>query len=255
MTENLELTTQPPAAIEKRLAGHKKNILAYVNGVNRSGAQLFGYAFLAGREMNLAAEVLPHGKLLPWMDENFPKLSKGTIDNWRAFATNINGHFARLTKLKPLQLKKTFSETEQSLILETIPKVMDGQGMIDFNRACKFLDAPAPAGGLHPSTDATQEFLKEKFPDHAGKSYAELPTHIKAQVRKHVLRQPHSKNAVDQSKAANKAVENRTNMLNAWATEASGTFLDQCDRATLKAFEEARLALGRAIEKAQEKRK
>jgi hypothetical protein len=247
------LTTQPTAEVEKKLAAHKKNITAYANGVRVSGAQLFGYAFLAGREMNQAAELLPHGKLMPWLEENFPDLSRKTTDNWREFAVNINDALPDFAKLKPLQLKKTFSKAERQTILEAIPKVLDGQGMIEFNRACKFLKEPELVGGLNPTVDTVQEFLKEHFPDLVGKAYAELPAHVKAQIRKQVLGRKRKPNAQDQIKAANDTVQTRIGFLTQWTADTAP--LDACDRATLKELEEARLALGRVISSALEKRK
>jgi hypothetical protein len=253
MSDKLQLTTQPTAEVEKKLAAHKKNITAYANGVTRSGAQLFGYAFMAGREMNLAADILPHGQLIPWLTENFPDVPRPTAHRWRDFASAIGEKLGSVSNYKPLLLKKTFNKKEQAEILSAVPEIMDGQTMVEFMRAGKFLKEPELVGGLNPSVDTVQEFLREKFPDLVGKAYAELPAHVKAQIRKQVLGRKRKPNAQDQIKAANETVQTRIGFLTQWTADTAP--LDACDRATLKELEEARLALGRVISSALEKRK
>lgn len=148
---NLQLSPSLPAATEKQLETHIKNIRLYATGVARSGAQFFGYAFLAGREINKAAEILPHGELLPWIKQNFPDVSESATRTWRGFAEKLEAKFATVANLPPLlkgpnKPKKTFSEKECSVITEVVNEAMDGNGMMEFMRGNKLLREPkAPA--------------------------------------------------------------------------------------------------------------
>lgn len=186
----LELVSPATAHDEKQLEAHKKNIRVFADGVTRSGAQLYGYAFLAGREMNLAAQKLPHGNLLPWIQENFPDLSNGTVGRWRTFATDVEAKFPTVGNLKPMLLlgtgkaKKTFSKKEQEEILKVVPEMMDGKGMVEFMRDAKLLREPQEDGGYRPNKEALKAFLKEFHPDLADTAYDALPEKIQKEFRK-----------------------------------------------------------------------
>jgi hypothetical protein len=156
MIETLQLTTQGNAAAEKNLDAHKKNIRIYVDGVHRSGAQLFGYAFLAGREMNLAAEALPHGQMGKWLKANFPDITHPTEVRWRSFAKDLEAKFATVANLKPLQLKKSFTKKDQATILAAVPDLLDGQGMVEFMQSAKLLREPKLTGGDRTLFDKDQ---------------------------------------------------------------------------------------------------
>jgi hypothetical protein len=216
-TEKLELTTQADAATEKRLEAHKKNIGNYRNGVRRYGAGLFGYSFLAGREMNLVAELLPHGKLLPWIAENFPDLAKGTVDNWRNFAKALESKIPTVGNLKPLAAKKSFNKKEQLAILDAIPEILNGQGMIEFTRACGFTKPESLRGG---DTSA------------AGRR---IPT------------------ADEEREHYNGIMAYKINTLREWCIESREDL--GCDAQHLAAFENARLDLGRHLASVKHKRK
>jgi hypothetical protein len=151
-----ELMPAPSAAVEKRLAAHKKNLAAYVKGMQSGAAQLFGYRFLAGREMLMARELLPHGELRSWVEEQFPGISERTSRNWMAFAEAVLAKTATVADLKsvagPLQLdsgKVRFSAKEHSLIARLVPDIMDGAGMVEFMREARLLKEP-PKATHHP---------------------------------------------------------------------------------------------------------
>lgn len=165
-----ELAQPLPAATEKQLELHKKNIRLYTDGVRRSGAQFFGYAFLAGREINLAAELLPHGELLPWIQQNFPAVSEPATRIWRNFSKELESKFVTITNLptagllkNPTKPKKSFSEKECSLITETVNKVMDGKGMMEFMRGCKLLREPKAHTHTPPKPLSPEEITKAEL--------------------------------------------------------------------------------------------
>lgn len=162
-----ELVTPLPAATEKQLELHKKNIRVYATGVARSGAQMFGYAFLAGNEMNDAAKLLPHGDLLPWIKENFPEISRTTSQNWRQFADDVRaklptvGNLAKSNLLaNPTKPKTKFTEKECTALAAVVREAMDGKGMLEFMREAKFLRDVEDAGGFRPSEEKFQKWLK-----------------------------------------------------------------------------------------------
>ncbi len=227
MSNKLELTHSLSAEAEKKLAVHKKNIRAYANGVDRSGAQLFGYAFLAGNEMNLAADILPHGQLLAWIENSFPDLSNGTVGRWRNFADTVKAKFPTVGNLKPLQLKKKFSKVEQEEILKAIPQIMDGQGMVEFMRSCKLLNEPKPIGGD----------TRQTLPDGS-----------------HPPAPPRKPNAQEQAQAADETVRVIYGGYLKTLIEDRENFI-LCKLSAINELEDLRLALGRKIEAVKKERK
>ena len=109
-------------------------------------------------------------------------------------------------------------------------------------------------GGLRLNAQHVEEFLKAKYPKFAGTPYEQLPTHVKAAVRKYCLNKGRSSNASDQIAGANSEIETRIALMMSWAQETDHT-VDSCDKPHLKSYEEARRALGRKIESALERRK
>jgi hypothetical protein len=183
-----ELVPAQDAATEKALATHKKNIKVYADGVRRSGAQLFGYAYLAGREMNLAKELLPHGQFEKWISNTFQDLSENTTKNWRNFATAIEDKRPTVGLLNGEKLeltgKKKFNKAQEAAICKLVLEIMDGMGMVEFMRASRFLKEPTPAGGFRPNAEKLEAWLKENHPELAGKKWEELPENIKREFQK-----------------------------------------------------------------------
>lgn len=253
-----ELVPQADAATEKQLAAHKKNIGVYASGVQKSSAQFFGYAFLAGHEMAQAKQIVEHGNkpgskgFENWLKENFPALSYRTAARWLEFAELFSARLAEKTAtvaeigFKPLHLKKSFSKKEQQAILELVPEVMDGAGMIEFMQDCKLLREPKEDGGVRLDAAKLEAWLKEHHPELAGKSFDELPKKIQNAALR-ALRKPRTVTAEDQKEAADFVVEQRADSIRAWAGDEEN--LKLCSRAKLKELEDARLALGRTIEK------
>jgi hypothetical protein len=155
----LELESPRNAATEKALAAHKKNVTTYLTGVRRSGAQLYGYMYLVGREINRAKEVLEHGELTKWVLDTF-NLPQQTQNRWRQLAEEIDAKLPTVGVLKGkgllLSPKKNFSKQEVETILKVIPEVMEGKNPTDFLRDCKLVKEPQ-APTYHPPKQVSAE--------------------------------------------------------------------------------------------------
>jgi hypothetical protein len=251
-----ELLAPADTAAEKQLDVHKKNIRVYSTGVLRSGAQMCGYAFLAGNEMNAAAALLPHGDLTPWLKQNFPEVSERTARNWRGFAETLNEKFKSATvadfknaKLltSPTKPKKSFTEKECAALSAAVREAMDGKGMIEFLRDAKLVEEEKEQGGVRVSNEKLQAWLKEHHPDLVGKTIDELPKKIQNAALRDIRRENPSNTAVDQAQAANDVVEERTTTLIGWTEDEDN--LKLCTIAKLRALEKARVELGHHIQK------
>lgn len=131
---------------------HEINIRAFLAGQRVGAAQQFGYAYLAGRELLQAKDALPHGNagdrslgLKRWVQSHFPKWSYRTATNWMEFARCINDHkeAVALFKKRPLLLRKNkLTVKDRATILEAVPLVMDGKGMLRFMRETRLLADP-----------------------------------------------------------------------------------------------------------------
>jgi len=255
--KKFELLASLAPEAEKALAGHKKNIKVYADGVRRSGAQLFGYAYLAGREMNLAKEILPRGQFEKWIEASFPNIAENTSKNWRNFANAIESQRPTVGLLSAEHLqgkaKKKLSKTEEKSVLEIIPQVMDGMGMVEFMRACKFLPEPTPAGGFRPDAEKLEAWLKKNHPEHAGKSWEQLPQEIRDAAPKEELMGDRTPKAATEKESADYVVGRTAEQL--LVVVQSETYLKACSMAQLNALEEARLELGRKIAAIKAERK
>ena len=145
---------------EKKLATAKKQISAYIKGINKAGRQLFGYAYLAGAKMNATKELLPHGQFEKWVEANFSDMTDKTARNWRNFALAIdekaNLKRETVSLLTDSTGKGKLTKSNEKTIFEIVPEVMDGMSMMEFMRSCKFLKEPEKPT-YHPQKPVSAE--------------------------------------------------------------------------------------------------
>jgi hypothetical protein len=149
MNQKLEVI---PKSIAEKLEAHAKVIHTLIAAQRRGAAEQFGYAFLAGRALLQAKAIVPNGNLKTphagfkrWVDANFPEITMRTAENWMAFAESIMAHAHLSATNSSLQLGSIdLNEQSHESILQLIPEVMDGKGMMRFMRECRLLRAPAP---------------------------------------------------------------------------------------------------------------
>ena len=165
-TSEVEVTQADTIA---KLHEHKKKISTYLVGEKKGAAELFGYAFLAGREMLLAKDTIAHGNagdpnagLMQWMKLEFPKLAYRTCGKRMVFAREVIKAAEALPprKKRPLQLDSA-TEKNFDAILKLMPAVMDGKSMSEFMRDRRLLKN-AEKQKHHPVKITKQEQAKAK---------------------------------------------------------------------------------------------
>lgn len=177
MSDNLQLTTQSTMAMEKQMAGFKKNLKAFFTGLRGAGAQVIGYRVLIGHELNLAKEALPHGEFEAFVRETYA-LPDSTQQRWREFAALFLAEAAKLPTSPTVGLWAKKGKTAAKLIFEIAPKVLDGKGEVQFMRDMKMLSAPKPDGGFRPNAEKLEKWLAKHHEALKGKGYDELPTEV-----------------------------------------------------------------------------
>ena len=167
---HFELVESLPTDTEKRLALHEANLATYIKGFRLGAAQMYGYAFLAGREAILAREALPVSKkndrgFQKWVEGNFPDVCIRTVRNWMAFSELLS---SKTEMVSVLEFGKTkFSKGDCKAILDIVPQLMDGKTMTAFMRDSQLARDPKP-NEYHPPTEkpeqsAEDEALNEKL--------------------------------------------------------------------------------------------
>lgn len=174
------MTTKPlepeliPKSTTEKLDGHIRQIRTYIAGQRKGAAEQFGYAFLAGRVLLQAKNDLPHGNsegqsssdnagFQKWVAANFPDISYRTAANWMVFAESITAQVQIETPKSPLLLgvKKLNVKTRNS-ILNLVPAVLDGKGMMTFMRSCRLLRDPQKQKHTPAKPASKQEANKAK---------------------------------------------------------------------------------------------
>jgi len=144
MNQKLEVI---PKSIAEKLEAHAKVIHTLIAAQRRGAAEQFGYAFLAGRALLQAKTIVPNGNIKTpnagfkrWVDANFPEITIRTAENWMAFAESIMARAHSSVTTAPLQLGSIdLNEQSHESILQLVPEVMDGKGMMRFMRECRLL--------------------------------------------------------------------------------------------------------------------
>ena len=148
MKRNLEVI---PRIVAEKLESHAQVIHTLIAAQRRGAAEQFGYAFLAGRALLQARNIVPNGNApVPnagfkrWVDANFPAITIRTAENWMFFAEAIMARAHAEAAGSPLLLgSMELNGQSHDSILRLVPEVMDGKGMMHFMRDCRLLRAPA----------------------------------------------------------------------------------------------------------------
>lgn len=140
-----------PRIIAEKLEAHAAVIHTLIAAQRRGAAEQFGYAFLAGRALLQAKAIVPNGNAKTpnagfrrWVEANFPEISMRTAENWMTFAESVMARAHANASTSPVLLGSIeMSGQSHESILQLVPEVMDGKGMMHFMRECRLLRAPA----------------------------------------------------------------------------------------------------------------
>lgn len=139
-----------PRALAEKLEAHAAVIHTLIAAQRRGAAEQFGYAFLAGRALLQAKAIVPNGNARTpnagfkrWVEANFPEITMRTAENWMFFAESIMARAHANAASSPLLLGSIeLSGQSHDSILQLVPEVMDGKGMMHFMRDCRLLRVP-----------------------------------------------------------------------------------------------------------------
>ena len=147
MNHKLEVISK---AVAEKLEAHAEVIHNLIAAQRRGAAEQFGYAFLAGRALLQAREIVPNGNSrLPnagfknWVAANLPEITMRTAENWMLFAESVLSRAQLDAANSPLLLGSAeINGSAQESILRLVPEVMDGKGMMRFMRDTRLLRRP-----------------------------------------------------------------------------------------------------------------
>ena len=139
-----------PKAVAERLEAHAQVIHTLIAAQRRGAAEQFGYAFLAGRALLQAKSIVPNGNsrvphagFKNWVAANLPEITMRTAENWMLFAESILARAQVDAANSPLLLGAVeLNGASHDSILQIVPEVMDGKGMMRFMRHARLLRAP-----------------------------------------------------------------------------------------------------------------
>ena len=139
-----------PRLVAEKLEAHAQVIHTLIAAQRHGAAEQFGYAFLAGRALLQAKNIVPNGNAkVPnagfrrWVEANFPEITLRTAENWMFFAEAIMARAHVDAATSPLLLGSTeLTGQSHDSILQLVPEVMDGKGMMHFMRDCRLLRLP-----------------------------------------------------------------------------------------------------------------
>lgn len=158
----------------------------------KSGRQMFGYMYLAGRELNQkftqlqeaqekeasrrdAENAEPNG-WEQWLEKHLPDVPLSKVRRYREFATQIEAAVKTIaapavgaTALLTDGVKKLTAKQELELAA-LVPQVMGGKGMMEFMEDMKFLAAPKKPG-FRPNAEALAEWVKKNHPELEGTEF------------------------------------------------------------------------------------
>jgi hypothetical protein len=159
-----------PRAVAEKLEAHANIIHTLIAAQRRGAAEQFGYAFLAGRALLQAKSIVPNGNARApnagfkhWVQANLPEITMRTAENWMLFAESILARAQVDAPTSPLFLG-TVELTGQShdSVLQLVPEVMDGKGMMRFMRHTRLLRAPERQRHDPSKIVSAREASKEK---------------------------------------------------------------------------------------------
>jgi hypothetical protein len=139
-----------PKAVAEKLEAHAAIIHNLIAAQRRGAAEQFGYAFLAGRALLQAKAIVPNGNIRApnagfkrWVLANFPEITMRTAENWMLFAESILSRAQVDAASSPLLLGSVeLTGQSHDSILQLVPEVMDGKGMMRFMRETRLLRLP-----------------------------------------------------------------------------------------------------------------
>lgn len=159
-----------PKAIAEKLEAHANIIHTLIAAQRRGAAEQFGYAFLAGRALLQAKAIVPNGNaeapnagFKNWVEANLPEITMRTAENWMFFAESIlaRAHVAAVTSPLLLGSVELTGQSHDS-ILQLVPQVMDGKGMMRFMRDTRLLRAPERSRDFPGKIAAARHAAREK---------------------------------------------------------------------------------------------
>lgn len=116
---------------------HIDRVKAYHAGTIGGFKQQMGYAFLAGRELNILKEIVPHGEFLATCKEYLPDLSDRTARRYMQFSEalqlTLGGKTDTMSNLKLLPSGELSEEAEKS-ILAAVHEAADGKTITELYR-------------------------------------------------------------------------------------------------------------------------
>ncbi len=166
MEQKLEVI---PKAVAEKLEAHANVLHTLISAQRRGAAEQFGYAFLAGRALLQAKAIVPNGNsrvpnagFKNWVAANLPEITMRTAENWMFFADSIIARAQVDAVSSPLLLGSVeINGSAHDSILQLVPEIMDGKGMMRFMRDSRLLRrrrrsrrVPLQIGPAH---DATKE--------------------------------------------------------------------------------------------------
>ena len=158
-----------PKAVAEKLEAHAQVIHTLIAAQRRGAAEQFGYAFLAGRALLQAKTIVPNGNsrapnagFKNWVAANLPEITMRTAENWMCFAESILARAEVDAANSPLLLGAVeLNGASHDSILQIVPEVMDGKGMMRFMRHARLLRAPKRPPS-HPRKISVGEAAAEK---------------------------------------------------------------------------------------------
>ncbi len=136
-----------PKAIAEKLEAHVNVLHTLIAAQRRGAAEQFGYAFLAGRALLQAKAIVPNGNsrapnagFKNWVAANLPEITMRTAENWMFFADSIIARAQVDAVSSPLLLGAVeINGSAHDSILQLVPEIMDGRGMMRFMRNSRLL--------------------------------------------------------------------------------------------------------------------
>src|SRR3954467_940559 len=129
-----------PKILAEKLEAHARTIREFIAGQRRGAAEQFGFAFLAGRALLQAKGIVPNGNhkkpnagFRIWVEANFPEITVRTAENWMTFANEVMTRAQVAAPDSPMLLGPgELNGRTHDCVLELVPQVMDGKGMMKF---------------------------------------------------------------------------------------------------------------------------
>jgi hypothetical protein len=159
-----------PKAIAEKLEAHANVLHTLIAAQRRGAAEQFGYAFLAGRALLQAKAIVPNGNsrvpnagFKNWVAANLPEITMRTAENWMLFADSIIGRAQVDAVSSPLSLGSVeINGSAHDSILQLVPEIMDGKGMMRFMRDSRLLRRRKRSRNPSQQIGCTRDAAKEK---------------------------------------------------------------------------------------------